>query len=141
MKKLLSLVIQIDIIVLLIYITSLFIAALFDGLEPKYFDVVKEKYNSNLINVSQNYEGEVIEIKKVFYVDITNDNQIVALKHSSGQYIYVPSYLANYKVSVKALCYGSATVFMIFTIITLILVVGLARQRSNLNKEEVWKRK
>ena len=91
MKKILSLVIQIDFILLLMYITSLFIAALFNGFEVKYFDVVEVKDNSIVLNVSKNYEGETIEIKKVFYVNISKENQIVALKSNSGKYIYVPS--------------------------------------------------
>ncbi len=135
MKKILSLVIQIDIIILLIYITSLFIAALFNGLEPKYFDVVKQKENSLLINVSQNFEGEVIEIKKVFYVNINDDNQVVALKHSSGKLIYVPSFLGNYKAIVKILCYGSATAFIISTIITFALIIYIAKERNNIEEE------
>ena len=137
MKKLLSLVIQIDVIVCLIYVTSLFIAALFNGLEPKYFDVIKVKENSLLINVSQNYEGEVIEIKKPFYLNVNGDNQVVALKHSSGKFIYVPSFLGNYKSIVKGLCYASASVFVLFIVITFALIIYIAKQRTISDEEEI----
>ena len=135
MKKILSLVVQIDFILLLMYITSLFIAALFNGFEVKYFDVVDVKDNSIVLNVSKNYEGETIEIKKVFYVNISKENQIVALKSNSGKYIYVPSILGNYKTIVRGLCFATASVFIGFIIITLGLVVYIAKQRSIGNEE------
>ncbi len=136
MKKLLCLVIQIDFILLLMYITSLFIAALFNGFEVKYFDVVEVKDRSIVLNVSKNYEGETIEIKKTFYVNISKENQVVALKSNSGKYIYVPSILGNYRTIVKGLCFATASVFIGFVIVTLVLVIYIAKQRS-MGDEEV----
>ena len=137
MKKVLNLFLQIDFIALLLYITSLFIVAVFSGLEVKSFDVIETKVDSLRILINQNYEGESIEIKKVFYINVNKDNQIVAFRSDSGRYIYVPSFMSNYRVIVKSICYGSAILFVICIFVTFGLIINIAKERSLGNNKEV----
>lgn len=128
---------EIDIIIFCMYIVTLLISSLFSNVSVLKYDVVSS--NKDTITIVSARNGDIsktIDIKKKFYINADENNQISALKTNGGKIIYIPNYLYNYKGVLSGLVLSTVSLFIIFVFITFYMLFRLAKKRSELKLAE-----
>lgn len=128
---------EIDVIIFCMYIVTLLISSLFSNVSVLKYDVVSS--NKDTITIVSARTGDIsktIDIKKKFYINADENNQISALKTNGGKIIYIPNYLYNYKGVLSGLVLSTVSLFIIFVFITFYMLFRLAKKRSELKLAE-----
>lgn len=128
---------EIDVIIFCMYIVTLLISSLFSNVSVLKYDVVSS--NKDIITIVSARSGDIsktIDIKKKFYINADENNQISALKTNGGKIIYIPNYLYNYKGVLSGLVLSTVSLFIIFVFITFYILFRLAKKRSELKLVE-----
>ena len=128
---------EIDVIIFCMYIVTLLISSLFSNVSVLKYDVVSS--NKDTITIVSARSGDIsktIDIKKKFYINADDNNQISALKTNGGKIIYIPNYLYNYKGVLSGLVLSTVSLFIIFVFITFYMLFRLAKKRSELKLAE-----
>ncbi|MBQ6285024.1 MAG: hypothetical protein IJK67_01760 [Bacilli bacterium] len=136
-KKLIYMIFEIDVIIFCMYIVTLLISSLFSNVSVLKYDVVSS--NKDIITIVSARSGDIsktIDIKKKFYINADENNQISALKTNGGKIIYIPNYLYNYKGVLSGLVLSTVSLFIIFVFITFYILFRLAKKRSELKLVE-----
>ena len=128
---------EIDVIIFCMYFVTLLISSLFSNVSVLKYDVVSS--NKDIITIVSARSGDIsktIDIKKKFYINADENNQISALKTNGGKIIYIPNYLYNYKGVLSGLVLSTVSLFIIFVFITFYILFRLAKKRSELKLVE-----
>ncbi len=130
-KKLLFMSLEIDLIIFCMYIMSVLISSLFANVKAQKIDVVDSGKNTiTIVSYKKDEITNTTSIKKKFYINIDENNQISALKTSNGKIIYIPNFLYNYKTVLSSLVLSTVSLFILFVFITFYLIIRFAKGRK-----------